>query len=97
VKELGPLYPQIYAIPDSSGSRQRKEGRWAAFSTTHTAEAIGFVVSVYARWLRWQPHGPLLLSTQGSPQPTTSVRRSRRKTASLWMLSMTSCKRETAF
>src|ERR1700733_6900529 len=88
---------RIYGIPDSSGSRQQKEGPWAAFSTTLTAEAIGFDVSVCARLPCWQLYGPRLLSTQRSPQSTTFVRRSRRTTASLRMSSMTSCKRETAF
>src|ERR1700728_3986636 len=97
LKEQGPPYSQIYAIRDSSGSRQQKEGRWAAFSTTLTAEAIGSDVSVYARLPYWQLHGPRLLSTQGSPRPTTSVRRSRWKTASLRASLMMSCKRQTGF
>ena len=79
----GSLYSQIYAIPDLSGSRQRKEGRWAAFSTTPTAGAIGFDVSVCARLPCWQPHGPRSPSTQGMPPPTTSNRRSRRQMAFL--------------
>ena len=86
------LQSMVFLIYPGHGSERRGVG--PLFQPPH----VEAMVSMY----RCMPlavlatHGRRLLSTQGSPQPTTSVIRSLRKTVCLRTSSMTSCKRETA-